>query len=168
MPKSLYLIGFLCLLLQACGATTDKAYELMLKGMYSDTVETITPTELQAATHQPNQPVLLDTRSEAEFLVSHLAGARLVAYESFDLSQLKDVPKNTPIVVYCSVGYRSEKIGEKLQEAGYTQVQNLYGGIFEWVNQGHPVFNRQGETDRVHAYSRAWGIWLRKGEKVYD
>ncbi|MDX5419252.1 MAG: rhodanese-like domain-containing protein [Hymenobacteraceae bacterium] len=170
MSRTLYLIGllYLCHLLSACGHITDRAYDLMLKGMYSGTVETIEAEELQPALLKPDQFLLLDTRSEEEFRVSHLAGARLVDYESFDLSQLSDVPKNTPIVVYCSVGYRSEKIGEELLEAGYTNLQNLYGGIFEWVNQGRPVYNQQGETDKVHAYSRAWGIWLRKGEKVYD
>lgn len=45
-------------------------------------------------------------------------------------------------------------------EAGYIQVYNLYGGIFEWVNEGHPVFNDQGETDKIHAYNKLWGMWL--------
>jgi predicted sulfurtransferase len=78
------------------------------------------------------------------------------------------IPRNTPVVVYCSVGYRSEQIGEKLLQAGFTDVHNLFGSIFEWVNQGYPVFKNQSEqTNRVHAYSRSWGIWLQKGVKVY-
>jgi len=27
--------------------------------------------------------------------------------------------------------------------------------------------NADGPTERVHAYSRTWGLWLRKGKKVY-
>jgi 3-mercaptopyruvate sulfurtransferase SseA len=70
--------------------------------------------------------------------------------------------------VYCSVGYRSEKVSEQLRQAGYQTVYNLYGGIFEWKNQGHPVVNAEGEpTERVHAYNRSWGVWLKKGDKVY-
>ena len=49
--------------------------------------------------------------------------------------------KSDTIVLYCSIGYRSEKIGEKLVEMGYGHVFNLYGGIFEWVNRDLPVYN---------------------------
>ncbi|WP_018478542.1 rhodanese-like domain-containing protein [Pontibacter roseus] len=170
VPRKLYLSGvlFLCLLLPACGQVTDQAYALLLKGLYSHTVPVIPAAKLKPLLEKETHPVLLDTRSEKEYHVSHLTGAKLVNYDNFDLAQLKDVPKDTPIVVYCSVGYRSEKIGERLQQAGYSRVQNLYGGLFEWVNQGHPVYNQQGKTNQVHAYSKSWGVWLRKGEKVYD
>ncbi|RYF52680.1 MAG: rhodanese-like domain-containing protein, partial [Cytophagaceae bacterium] len=36
-------------------------------------------------------------------------------------------------------------------------------------NQGNPVVDSTGKpTRRVHAYSRTWGIWLNRGEKVYE
>ena len=67
------------------------------------------------------------------------------------------------------MGYRSEKISEQLLDAGYTDVANLYGGIFEWKNQNQKVVNMDGQTtESVHAYNRTWGIWLKNGEKVYD
>ncbi|MDF9798803.1 hypothetical protein OKW21_004066 [Catalinimonas alkaloidigena] len=45
----------------------------------------------------------------------------------------------------------------------------MYGGIFEWVNQGQDVVDSSGQpTEKVHAYDRVWGIWLKQGEKVYD
>jgi rhodanese-related sulfurtransferase len=170
MSRSVYLTAllYLCLLLPACGQTTDRAYALMLRGVYNKTVPTITPAKLEVILEQETHPVLLDTRSEKEYGVSRLAGARFVDYETFDPGQLAHIPKTTPIVVYCSVGYRSERVGEKLKAVGYTEVYNLYGGLFEWVNQGKPVYNSRGKTEKVHAYSRAWGVWLRKGEKVYD
>lgn len=113
--------------------------------------------------------ILLDTRAKAEYDVSHLPGARWVGYDDFDISRVQNIPKNANVVLYCSVGYRSEKVGEKLLAAGYQRVSNLYGSLFEWVNQGNPVVDRAGQpTRRVHAYSRAWGIWLNRGEKVYE
>lgn len=58
-------------------------------------------------------------------------------------------------MVYCSVGYRSEKVGEQLQRAGYTQVRNLYGGLSEWMNAGNlPVAQGNAPTVRMHAFSR--------------
>ena len=72
------------------------------------------------------------------------------------------------MVVYCTVGYRSERIGEKLQKMGFQDVHNLYGGITEWVNQGHKVVDPEGnETPKVHTYSKDWGKWLKEGEKVW-
>lgn len=114
--------------------------------------------------------VILDTRRKEEFEVSHLPKAEWVGYKAFDPNQIKlDYPnKKTPFVVYCSVGVRSENIGEKLLEAGYTDVKNLYGGIFEWKNQGYPVYTPDGElTDKVHAYNRRWGRLLKNAVKIY-
>ncbi len=115
--------------------------------------------------------VFLDTREIGEFEVSHLKNAVWVGYDTFDPQIVKDsIPNaNTPIVVYCSIGVRSENIGEKLQKLGYTNIQNLYGGIFKWKNMGNPVFDSSGnETEKVHAFNKLWGKLLTKGEKVYD
>ena len=69
--------------------------------------------------------------------------------------------KNTPIVVYCSVGYRSEKIGEKLRKAGYTNVTNLFGGLFTWANENRPLKNKADQPTRaVHGYGKAWSKYL--------
>jgi len=112
--------------------------------------------------------VILDTRETEEFEVSRIKNARRVGYNEFDISKLEDISKRTPIVLYCSLGVRSELIGEQLKEEGYKNVKNLFGGIFEWVYQGYPIVNDFGEkTDEVHAYDENWSRWLLKGEKIY-
>ncbi|MCS6991004.1 MAG: rhodanese-like domain-containing protein [Chitinophagales bacterium] len=112
--------------------------------------------------------VFLDAREKEEYEISHIAGALHVGYKSFQPHVVQQLSRARPIVVYCSVGYRSERIAEKLIQSGFTQVYNLHGGIFEWVNQQLPIVNAAGEkTQRVHAYDRVWGIWLQRGEKVY-
>lgn len=156
----------------ACQAQTPQAeapavssplFGAMLKGLLKETVPLVSVQQLPAS-----PAVLLDARSPREFAVSHLPGARWVGYEEFTLDRVRDLPKHTPIVVYCSVGFRSEKVGEKLQQAGYTQVRNLYGGLFEWMNSGKlPVAAGDVPTSQVHAYSPSWGIWLQQGQKVY-
>ncbi|TMM32232.1 rhodanese-like domain-containing protein [Polaribacter aestuariivivens] len=116
--------------------------------------------------------ILLDAREEKEFNVSHLKGAIRVGYDDFKLKEtLKKIPKdkNTKIVVYCSLGIRSETVAHKLIEEGYTNVYNLYGGIFEWKNANFKVVDTLGnETEKVHAFSKNWGKWLKKGKKVYE
>lgn len=114
--------------------------------------------------------IILDAREFEEYHISHIKNAILVGYNNFNINevslQLKD--KHQLIVVYCSVGIRSEKIAKQLQKVGYTNVYNLYGGIFEWKNADFPLVDSDGnQTDNVHVYSRAWSKWLLKGNKVY-
>ena len=138
-------------------------YNLMLKGLLEHNVPTLcvdSAKVLQTA-------VFLDAREKEEFEVSSIQGAMPVGYDDFKIRHLKDLPQDTLIVVYCSVGYRSEKVTQKLLKAGYSNVYNLYGGIFEWVNQGNPTYHEEKVTLKIHAYDRIWGQWLEKGEKVY-
>lgn len=143
----------------------DQSYKLLLKGLLSHSVPEVSVTEAMTV---GEEAIFLDARAKKEFDVSHLKGARFVGYDDFDLTAVKDIPKDKKVVVYCSIGYRSEKIAEQLIAAGYSDVSNLFGGVFEWKNQGHEVYNTAGETEQVHAFDKTWGIWLRKGEKVYD
>ena len=166
MKRYWILIGALLAIVPVAFAQTDNgAFKAMLETMYKKTVPLVSVAELK---RMPNV-VLLDTRARTEYDVSHLPNARWVGYDDFDLKRVSDIPKEANVVLYCSVGYRSERVGEKLLAAGYQRVHNLYGSLFEWVNQGNPVVDKAGKpTQRVHAYSRLWGIWLKKGEKVYD
>jgi rhodanese-related sulfurtransferase len=117
------------------------------------------------------EAIILDTRERREYEISHIKDALFVGYDEFDVhtvsEQIKNKEKN--IVVYCSIGIRSEDIAEKLKKAGYTNVFNLYGGIFEWKNKEFPLFNSEGlETDKVHTFSKEWSHWLKKGTKIYE
>ena len=72
-------------------------------------------------------------------------------------------------MVYCSLGIRSEDVAEKLKKAGYTNVLNLYGGIFEWKNNDFTIYDsEEKETENVHTFDEAWSKWLTKGIKIYD
>ena len=118
-----------------------------------------------------NNLIYLDAREPKEFNVSHIKNAIPVGFDHFKIqtvtSAVKD--KNATIVVYCSIGVRSEKIGEKLLKSGYKNVYNLYGGIFEYKNSGGKVINNQNkQTDSVHAYNKAWSVYLTKGIKIYE
>ena len=115
--------------------------------------------------------ILLDAREEKEYKVSHIEDAMYVGYDNFKVKKtIKKLPnKDAKIVVYCSLGIRSETIAYKLIQKGYTNVYNLYGGIFEWKNNNFTVLDTQGsETEKVHTFNKNWSKWLYKGEKVYE
>lgn len=120
--------------------------------------------------HQLKDVVFLDAREIEEYEVSHLPAAKYIGYKNMDDAVLKQVPKDKRIVVYCSIGYRSEKIGEKLKKKGFTRVYNLYGSIFEWANEGYALEDKTGQpTKRVHVYNKQWSKWMtnKNYEKVY-
>ncbi len=143
----------------------SKWKKLLLKTMLPDDVPKVSIANALAV---KGKVLFLDTRAKEEFDVSHIEGAVFTGYKEFHLAVLKDIPKDQPIIVYCSIGKRSGDIGAKLIKAGYVNVQNLYGGIFEWINKGFPVVDNQNNlTQKVHAYNQTWGKWLNRGEKVY-
>lgn len=114
---------------------------------------------------------ILDSRELDEFTVSHIAKAKFVGYNEFSIDKVSEeiLSKDAPIVIYCSLGIRSEEVGEKLKKAGFTNVKNLYGGIFEWKNKEYPILNNNNNvTDSVHTFSKSWGKWLKQGIKVYN
>ncbi len=160
------MLAFLLVLFCLCcfGQVKSGAFRVMLHGLLHHSVPEL---GVQQAVKNTETALFLDAREPAEFAVSHIQGAIQVGYDHFDLQNLPSLPKDKAIVVYCSVGYRSEKVTEKLLNAGFTNVSNLYGGIFEWVNQGLPIVNDTGPTEKVHAYNRTWGVWLKRGKKVY-
>jgi rhodanese-related sulfurtransferase len=149
--------------ISACGQDDD--FDRMLNRLLRGDVE---------FAHPPRQGedlsgvVLLDAREEREYNVSHLPDAIWIGYDDFELARVTDIDRDAPIVVYCSVGYRSERIARRLIQAGFSDVRNLYGGIFNWVNTGNEVSNRFGATDSVHTYNRKWSKWLNEGVKVYE
>ena len=98
--------------------------ESLLKKYNSGNIPYTSVEELRM--DQLNDEVLiLDAREPEEFQVSHIEEALEVGYDDFDISVVKDIPKDRKIVVYCSLGIRSEDIGLKLEKAGFEKVENL-------------------------------------------
>lgn len=150
----------------ACGQDT---FDEKVKSLYRNTVPLIKADELVTRQKENEDVLMLDVRTEEEYNTSHLSGASFIDYEGFSKNDVKNIPLDTEIVVYCAIGYRSERIGEKLQKLGFENVKNLYGGIFDWKNTDHAVVNSAGvETDSVHTYNEKWSKWLYKGVKIYE
>ena len=109
--------------------------------------------------------IVLDTRTKEEFSVSHLPGARRVQFGAWQLiagpTLPRDLPRDRPIVVYCTIGWRSGKTVEALRALGFTQAVNLYGGIIQWHNEGGALVDADGRvTKRVHPYAPRYARFI--------
>lgn len=167
MAKKIF-IGVIIILVAGMAVQAQDAYDKKLKTIYKNTVPQIRPSAVKSKLDAHDKIILLDTRSPEEFRVSHIPGASFINYDQFKTSDVVPIDRDAEIIVYCTVGYRSERIGEKLIELGFTNVKNLYGGIFQWANDGELLLNKKNQpTDSVHTYSRSWASWLQRGIKVH-
>lgn len=110
-----------------------------------------------------HKPILLDVRTQAEFDVSRLPGARRVEPDAKPATvkvTLDPGNPNRPVVLYCSVGFRSSALAEKLMKDGMTNVFNLEGSIFAWANEGRPLERDGQPTSKVHPYNKTFGKML--------
>lgn len=162
------LIAIFYLLITTMHLSAQSEFDKMLTGMYEYTVPLVKSDKL-VEWQKEDKVYILDARENAEYKISHIKNAIEVGYDNFKLNSVKEISKDSRVIIYCSVGYRSERIGEKLIGEGYTNVFNLYGGIFDWVNNGNQVYDSEGEVAKVHAYNKDWGKWVgnEKVEKVY-
>jgi uncharacterized membrane protein YdjX (TVP38/TMEM64 family)/rhodanese-related sulfurtransferase len=108
--------------------------------------------------------LILDARTLEEYEVSHLPKALSFTLEDW---KSKGWPQGwkSPVLVYCTIGYRSGLLTNALREKGI-DAYNLYGGIFQWAYQDLPLENRLGSTAFVHPYDEKWGSLLGKPERL--
>ena len=153
----------------AAGAGGDPlaAVEKTVSARFS--VDEVSATDLAAALSSADSSsyVLFDVREPAEFDSSHVRGARRLAPDmkgaAFE-AEFGDSLEGKRLVFYCSVGYRSSILAERMQArataSGALSVANLRGGIFRWYNDGRVVFNGKDTTDAIHNYDRVWSVFV--------
>ncbi len=119
-------------------------------------VKHISTETLKAMAEKDEAYYLIDVRDEKEFLVSRIPGA-----VNIKSTEQTGFPKESTIIVYCSVGYRSARLADQLSKAGFSNVRNLRGSIFEWANKDYPLTDGGKPTSFVHPYNSNWGILLK-------
>ena len=99
----------------------------------------LSATELQQALTAKTALYILDVRSAQEYTHDgHIAGAHLIPLGDL-AGKLKQVPSDRMVVCVCRSGARSSAALAQLQQAGYTNIRNLAGGMMGWQARGLPV-----------------------------
>jgi sulfur dioxygenase len=83
---------------------------------------------------------ILDVREAEEFTgpLGHIEGAVLIPLGEL-AARAEELAKDQPIVAVCRAGSRSAQATTILQQAGFTDVANLNGGMLRWRAEGYPV-----------------------------
>ncbi|HDZ17570.1 hypothetical protein LCGC14_0745880 [marine sediment metagenome] len=84
--------------------------------------------------------LIIDVRSSQEYSRGHIKGAKSIPFKTLkpDHKYLEN-DKEKKIVMVCNGGGLSTMAAITLSRAGFTDVNNLNDGMFEWVINGYPV-----------------------------
>ncbi len=94
--------------------------------------------DLKDRLEKEEKMVILDVRSNGEWDKGHIKGARHI-YVAHVEENLEEIPKECPIVVYCSTARRSNIAASILKKNGYNKVYNVLGSMTAWKKAGYEV-----------------------------
>ncbi len=109
----------------------------------------LSPTEAAGLLHRQADALLIDCRSEIEYLfVGHPVGAHHVAWSDApdwevnprfadEVRQLAGRALNRPVLLICRSGVRSVDAGLALEAAGFTEVINVLDGFEGQLDDSH-------------------------------
>lgn len=96
------------------------------------------PQEASVALTADPQLRVLDVRTPREHQSHRLPGSVLVPVQELG-RRIGELDKAAKWLVHCEHGMRSLTACQLLQQAGFTSVRNLRGGLANWVACGLPV-----------------------------
>lgn len=111
---------------------------------YGDTatadIEVVSPADAAAFLEGSADVVILDVRTPEEYRETRLPGSINIDFYAADFaSQLDEMPKDVPYVVYCQSGNRSSQAVDIMADLGFTRVLDVDGGIISWSEAGLPL-----------------------------
>lgn len=84
--------------------------------------------------------VILDVRTEREYLEERIAGAVLVDYRADVFREnVSRLDRDATYLVYCRTGSRSEGALSVMKGLGFGRTYHLSGGITKWKGEGFPT-----------------------------
>ena len=124
--KKIIAVFFVCCLVTSCQAQNRSS--------------SLSVVEFEKAINNPNVQVL-DVRTSAEYNSGHLK--KSLQADWYNQQQFKErtsnMDKTKPIYVYCLTGVRSASAVKQLKQDGFTNVQDLKGGLTAWKLVNKPV-----------------------------
>ncbi len=99
----------------------------------------ITPKKLKILLDKKTDAILIDARNSYEVKLGRFKNAVILPIETFrefpDVIKKLKLPKDKPIISYCTGGIRCEKAAAYLKEQGFKEVYQLKGGIIQYMNE---------------------------------
>jgi rhodanese-related sulfurtransferase len=146
-------------------STREPQLKSRVHALYAEVAGKLSDVPVKTASElmqQRSQSIIVDVRPAAERTVSMLPGAITEVEFQSNYARTKQ-----PVVVYCTIGYRSGLAARKLRASGL-QAFNLQGGILAWIAEGGTISDPKGRTTRrVHVYGKSWAVVPKDYEAVF-
>lgn len=144
MKKINYLFAFLIsFVLIACQANESASQEKSASTEQSQATVAVSLNEADWIASMKAKPgVILDVRTESEFLYGHIEGGQLIDITSSDFTNNLDnlsLDKSQAVYVYCRSGNRSKKAMSILKDQGFTEIYELDKGVLGWERSGYKL-----------------------------
>jgi monothiol glutaredoxin len=95
-------------------------------------INQLTKEELKKGIKKGIYTHIYDVRSEQQFLAQAVEGSKRLDKENMQI--IETLAKETPLVFVCAVGNTSQGACDYYRKKGFTNVNNLVGGIVGWFN----------------------------------
>lgn len=100
----------------------------------------ISPNDLGVQLSDPmGSPAVLDVRAADEWRSGHIAGALHHFAGLIAQGGVPSLNRDQPIAVICGTGYRSALAASLLEQAGFTDLTDVVGGMDAWNEEGLPT-----------------------------
>ncbi|WP_298626967.1 rhodanese-like domain-containing protein [uncultured Legionella sp.] len=103
-------------------------------------IKEIAPEDLKSKLDINEPLVLIDVREDNELPTGSIPGSIHLSKGIIERDIEQKIPDlHTPIIVYCSGGFRSALVADALQKIGYTKVHSLVNGFKGWMDHGFNI-----------------------------
>jgi glyoxylase-like metal-dependent hydrolase (beta-lactamase superfamily II)/rhodanese-related sulfurtransferase len=99
--------------------------------------------DLKGALRRGTAPMLVDVRTVGEWEKKHIDGAHHIPLPGLP-ARLSEIPRDRPVALLCGSGYRSSIAASLLQAEGFSQLQNVMGGMGAYLEANCPSFEPAG------------------------
>lgn len=129
----LFVVFFLALTSFGMSFANENGHEI------TNPVKYVSAIEAQALLQANPNIQVLDVRTKGEFKRAHIDGAIRVNYFSTKFKKkLRALDLNTPYLVHCKSGHRSNRAVKVMQKLGFTNIIHLDGGYDAWKKLALP------------------------------
>lgn len=98
----------------------------------------VTVADARALIEDKPEMVILDVRTPSEFDDGHIEGALNIPVDDLE-GRLDELSEDEELLVYCRTGNRSTRAVGVLEDAGFTKIFHMDGGITAWMAAGYPT-----------------------------
>ena len=142
MKLKLTFLGFLLLVLAACGGQADvavlPAVNVPVAAAASLDLPDTVDVQTVASVKDRADVVVLDVREQWEYDAQHIPGVTLIPMAEVP-NRLSEIPTDKTVILTCRSGNRSGQVTDYLRQLGYSNVHNMSGGILAWEQAGYSV-----------------------------